>query len=124
MTSRQVLIPDATHPITISPLASRVVVSVGGTVIAQTSSALSLQEANYPAVAYVPLVDVEPSVLRDSHHTTYCPYKGDATYLSVVVDDTRTEDGIWRYENPSDSVREIAGYVAFYPDRFQIQILD
>ncbi len=124
MTDRQVLTPDASHPITVSPLAKRVVVSVRGTVIAETTNALSLQEANYPAVAYVPLSDVEPSVLRDSDHTTYCPYKGDATYLSVEVDNSVIEDGIWRYENPSDCVSEIAGHVAFYPNKFDIQILE
>lgn len=124
MSDRLVLKPDASHPITVAPLNKRVVVSAGGTIIAETTAAMTLQEATYPAVAYVPLSDVDPSVLVDSDHRTYCPYKGDATYLSVDVNGDVIANGIWRYEHPYAPVSAIADHVAFYPDRFHIQILD
>lgn len=51
--------------------------------IARTSSALTLSEASYPLVQYIPRVDVDTSQLERSEHTTYCPYKGEANYYSI-----------------------------------------
>jgi uncharacterized protein (DUF427 family) len=121
--TRTVKIPDATHPITIRPTGSRVTVSVGGTVVARTDSALSLAEASYPVVQYVPLADVEQSLLERTTTQTYCPYKGDASYYTVRTPGGRTEaDLIWTYEHPYPSVAEIAGHVAFYRDRAEITV--
>ncbi len=121
--TRTVKIPDATHPITISPTGSRVTVRVDGTVIAQTDDALSLAEATYPVVQYIPLADVNQSLLERTTTQTYCPYKGDASYYSVSTPDGGTQtDLIWTYEHPYPSVAEIAGHVAFYPDRVEISV--
>lgn len=121
--ARPVKIPDATHPITVRPTGSRVSVRVGGVTIAQTDGALSLAEASYPVVQYIPIADVDPSVLRPTDSQTYCPYKGEASYYSVQLPDGRTEtDLIWTYEKPYDAVAEIAGHVAFYPDRAEVTI--
>src|SRR5690348_9437016 len=83
MTERPVLTPSASHPITITPTAGRVTVTVSGRVVADTTDALTLQESNYPAVQYVPLADVDQAVLTRSATTSYCPYKGDAGYYHV-----------------------------------------
>jgi len=121
--TRTVKIPDATHPITISPTGSRVTVRVDGTVIAQTDDALSLAEATYPVVQYIPLADVNQSLLERTTTQTYCPYKGDASYYSVSTPGGGTQtDLIWTYEHPYPSVGEIAGHVAFYPDRVEISV--
>jgi uncharacterized protein (DUF427 family) len=121
--TRTAKIPDATHPITIHPTGSRVTVRVGGTVIAETDSALSLAEATYPVVQYVPLADVDQSLLERTTTQTYCPYKGDASYYTVRTADGRAEpDLIWTYEHPYLSVAEIAGHVAFYPDRSEVTV--
>jgi uncharacterized protein (DUF427 family) len=123
MTTRTVLIPDATHPITISPTGSRVTVRVGGVTVAETERALSLAEANYPVVQYIPLEDVDQSLLDRTTTQTYCPYKGDASYYSVKTPDGTAEtDLIWTYEHPYPSVAEIAGHVAFYPNRAEITV--
>ena len=71
---REKLVPGPDHPITITPTGERVTVSVGGRIVADTKNALTLQEAGYPAVHYVPLADVDPEVLRPSDHETYCPF--------------------------------------------------
>lgn len=121
--SRAVKIPDASHPITIRPTSSRVTVRVGGVTVAQSDRALSLAEASYPAVQYIPIEDVDQGLLRRTATQTYCPYKGDASYYSLALPDGRTEDDIiWTYEQPYDAVKEIAGHVAFYPHRAELSI--
>ena len=113
-------IPGIDHPITIEPTSERVTVSAGGRVIADTSSALVLREAKLPPVFYIPLADVDRSVLARSEHHTYCPYKGDASYYDVVVDGRTIKDAIWTYEQPYEAVAEIEGHVAFYRSLVEI----
>ena len=121
--TRTVKIPDDTHPITIRPTGSHVTVRLGGTVVAETDLALSLAEASYPVVQYIPIGDVDQSLLDRTTTQTYCPYKGDASYFTVQTPDGRTEaDVIWTYEHPYPSVAQIAGHVAFYGNRAEITV--
>jgi uncharacterized protein (DUF427 family) len=120
--SRTVKIPDASHPIAIRPTGARVTVRVGGRVVAETDSALSLAEASYPVVQYIPLADVDQALLERTATQTYCPYKGDASYYTVKSPGGTETDVIWTYEHPYPSVAEIAGHVAFYPDRAEITV--
>ena len=121
--TRAVKVPDATHPITIRPTGSHVTVSVGGVKVAESDNALSLAEASYPVVQYIPIADVDQSLLVRTDSQTYCPYKGDASYYSVQTPDGQTEaDLVWTYEQPYDAVAEIAGHVAFYANRAEVSI--
>ncbi|MBV9795008.1 MAG: DUF427 domain-containing protein [Actinobacteria bacterium] len=121
--SRQVLEPSAKHPITIEPTAGQVVVRVGDTVVANSAHALTLQESTYPAVQYIPLADVDQSLLRRTDTSTYCPFKGDASYYSVATPDGATvTDAIWTYEQPHAAVSEIKDHVAFYADRATVTV--
>jgi uncharacterized protein (DUF427 family) len=115
MTEKLVLLPGPDHPISIEPTGARVTVTVAGRVIADTVNALTLQEASYPAVQYVPLADIDPAVLQESDHTTHCPYKGDAAYFDLRVADRVAPDAVWTYSSPHDAVASIAGHAAFYP---------
>ncbi len=117
MTTKRILIPGPDHPITIEPTAGRVVVTVGGRTVADTKSALTLREAAYPAVQYIPRSDVDMSLLDRSKTASYCPYKGDAAYFSIIVGEDRRPDAIWTYEAAYPAVAEIEGHLAFYPDR-------
>lgn len=117
MTEKQVLLPGPDHPITIEPTAARVTVKLGGRVVADTERALTLREAAYPPAQYIPLADVDPAVLEPSDHTSYCPFKGDASYYSLKVGDVAAEASVWTYVAPYDAVAQIKGHVAFYPDR-------
>ena len=107
--------PD--HPISIEPNRSRVVVKAGGKIIADTSDALTLREASYPPVQYIPRRDVDMAALTRSEHTTYCPYKGDASYYSIAAGGDRSRNAVWTYESPFEAMAQIKDYVAFYPDR-------
>ncbi|SIS00220.1 DUF427 domain-containing protein [Williamsia sterculiae] len=122
MTERQKLIPDASHPIDIAPTNARVVVSRNGRVVADSNRALTLREATIPAVQYIPLDDVDPALLEPTDHSTYCPYKGDASYYSIVDGGDRAANAVWTYHAPHDSVSDIADHVAFYADQVEISI--
>ncbi len=117
MAERSIKIPGPDHPITITPNPKRVVVRVGGRVVADSTAALTLREASYPAVQYIPRQDVDMSALSWSQTQTYCPYKGDASYFSIPAGGSRAVDAIWTYEAPYESVAAITGHLAFYPDR-------
>lgn len=118
MTDKPHKIPGPDHPITVTPSTSRVVVRVGDRVVADTTSALSLKEASYPAVPYVPRADVDLALLRRTEHQTYCPYKGDASYYSI---DGAGENVVWTYEAPYEAVAPIKEYLAFYPNKVSIE---
>ena len=117
MAAKPMKIPGPEHPISIEPNLSRVVVTVGGQVIADTRAALTLREASYPAVQYIPRRDVDMAALTRSEHTTYCPYKGDASYYSIPAGGDRSLNAVWTYETPFEAMAQIKDYVAFYPDR-------
>ena len=124
MAHREVLEPSAGHPITIEPTKGRVQVRVNGELVADTTAALVLQEATLPAVQYIPLVDVAQDRLTRTETGTYCPFKGDASYYSVTTSAGDTvEDAIWFYEEPFPAVAEIAGHVAFYPNKAEISVV-
>jgi uncharacterized protein (DUF427 family) len=118
--SNEARIPGPDHPITIEPTNARVVVTAGGETLADTTAALTLRESTYSPVQYVPLVAIDPSFLKRTDTRTYCPYKGDATYYSIVTDGAELVDAVWTYEDPYDAVAAIRGHVAFYADRVQV----
>ena len=106
-------IPGPDHPISIVPTPGRVAVRAGGKTIADTRAALTLREAAYPPVQYIPRADADMSALTRSDHKTYCPYKGDCSYFNLPG----AENAVWTYENPYPAVAGIAGHLAFYPNR-------
>lgn len=110
-------LPSPDHPITIAKNGNRVRVTFAGHAIADSTHALTLKEASYKLVFYVPRADVDMRLLRRTDHQTHCPYKGDANYFSIVVDGSRAENAVWSYEQPFPAVGEIKEYLAFYPDR-------
>jgi uncharacterized protein (DUF427 family) len=116
---RPVLRPGPDHPITVEPNPERVVVTVAGKTVADTRRALTLQEAGYAPVQYIPPQDVDFSLLEPTDHASYCPYKGDANYYSVPAGGERSANAVWQYREPYEAVAEIAGHVAFYPDRVE-----
>jgi uncharacterized protein (DUF427 family) len=117
MPEKPIKIPGPDHPITIAHSPARVVVTVAGRVIADTTAALTLQEAAYQPVLYIPRRDVDMAALARSETSTYCPYKGDAAYFSIPAGGDRANDAIWTYESPYAAVAEIKDHLAFYPDR-------
>ena len=117
MTQRVKKIPGPDHPIAIEPCSGRVTVTLGGVTIADTRNALTLTEAGHPKVQYIPREDVRMSLLEQSTHETYCPYKGVATYFSIPLGGDRSVNAVWSYAEPYDAVASIKDRLAFYPDR-------
>jgi uncharacterized protein (DUF427 family) len=117
MNSKPIKIPGLEHPIDITPTKGRVMVNVNGIRIADTREALTLKEAAYPRVQYIPRKDVDMTRLRRTEHETYCPYKGDCAYYSIPAGGERSVNAVWTYEAPYAAVSAIREYLAFYPDR-------
>jgi uncharacterized protein (DUF427 family) len=117
MADKVAKIPGPDHPSSIEANPSRVVVEVGGKIIADTRNALTLREASYAAVQYIPRRDIDMAALVRSEHTTYCPYKGDASYYSIPAGGDRSLNAVWTYETTFEAMAQIKDYVAFYPDR-------
>lgn len=120
--SHQIKIPGPDHPITIDASPDRVIVRAHGAVVADSTATLVLREANYAPVRYVPLADVDRSLLAPSETSTYCPYKGEASYRSITTDQGRDDDAVWFYDQPYAAVESIRDHVAFYPDRVEITV--
>jgi len=116
-------LPGPDHPITISPNPNRIRVSADGVVIAETRRALTLKEASYPAVQYVPREDAKLALLSRTDRVTHCPYKGEANYFSINANGKVLENSIWTYETPFPAMAEISGHLAFYPDKVKIEEL-
>jgi uncharacterized protein (DUF427 family) len=110
-------VPGADHPITITPTKGRVQVKFGGEVIADSTRAVTLREANYPPVQYIPREDAKMTFFEATTHKTHCPYKGDASYFSLKSGAKNAQNAVWSYADPYPAVAGIAGHLAFYPDR-------
>ena len=117
-------LPGPDHPITITANPKRVRVSADGIVIAETTRALTLKEAGYPPVQYIPRSEANLALVARTDRVTHCPYKGDANYFSVVANGKTIENSIWTYETPFPAMAEIAGHLAFYPDKVKIEELE
>jgi len=114
-------LPGPDHPITIAPAKGRVVVRFKGEVVADTTAALELKEASYPAVFYIPRGDAKLAHYARTEHHTECPYKGTASYFSLVAGQERAENAVWTYETPFPAMAEIKEHVAFYPSQVTIE---
>ena len=106
--------------LTIERYEGEVVVRAGGETIATSRKALRLSEPPYPAVFYIPFADVDFAKLAKTTHSTHCPYKGDASYWSVLPAGKAGENAMWAYEAPYDESAAIRNHAAFYPDRVTI----
>ena len=109
--AKTVKVPGPDHPITIERNAHRVVVRVAGRVVADTREALTLREASYPAVQYV------PRKVERTDRVTYCPYTGECAYYRIPLGGERSNNAVWTYDEPYAAVAAIKDHVAFYPDR-------
>jgi uncharacterized protein (DUF427 family) len=121
---KTVKIPGPDHPISVERNASRVVVTVAGRIVADTRKALTLREAHYPAVQYIPRKDVDMALLKKTEHATYCPYKGDCVYFSIPLGGERSANAVWSYEAPyarqaarAGPVDEVPRFASFCPHR-------
>jgi uncharacterized protein (DUF427 family) len=119
--TRPHMTPGPDHPITLERSSSHVIVRNDSAVIADTSRALEMREASYPAVLYIPIDDVDRGLLRRSEHRTWCPYKSEASYYDIIGGDGTDLTAVaWYYDDPFPAVAEIKDHVAFYADRVTV----
>ena len=100
-----------------SPSGKRIVVKIAGVRVADTMRAIALKEASYPLVQYIPRADADMTLLTPTARATHCPYKGDASYFSLAADGATADNAVWSYETPFPAMQQIAGYLAFYPNK-------
>jgi uncharacterized protein (DUF427 family) len=117
MGAKSMKLPGPDHPLSIEPNPARVTVSIAGRTVADTRSALTLTEASYAPVQYIPRKDVDMTLLERTDRRTYCPYKGDCAYYSIPLGGERSVNAVWTYEAPYSAVAAIKDHVAFYPHR-------
>jgi uncharacterized protein (DUF427 family) len=120
--TREMKIPGPAHPITLEPSSDHVIVRAGDATIADSRATLVLREANYPPVRYIPLADVDQALLAPSDTSTYCPYKGEASYQSITTEPGLGDDAVWFYDEPYAAVEPIRDHVAFYANRVEITV--
>lgn len=111
------------HTIRVEPAEQTIIVEVSGRKLAETAKAFILREAAYPPVYYVPRDEVDMSAFTRTEHSTWCPFKGEASYYSIG-DDPALENAVWSYEDPFEESAALAGCVAFYGDKVTISVRD
>ena len=115
---RKHLEPGPDHPISILHKSTPVSVMLAGEIVLASRTHLELREAAYPAALYLPRSQVDMRHLTPSEHTTWCPYKGEATYFHIRRSDgTLIENAVWTYETPFPAVAEIKAALAVYSNR-------
>jgi len=110
--------PD--HPISLAASPRRLRARYMSHVIADSDNALILDEAGYHPVAYFPLEDVSMEYFSRSDRRSHCPYKGRASYFSVLMDGDLAEDAAWSYEDPYPAMEAIRGRIAFFPHPVEV----
>jgi uncharacterized protein (DUF427 family) len=109
------------HRVDLHPEGKRVRVTYAGAVIADTTAALRVEETGHGPVMYIPAKDMRLDLMKKTGHSTYCPFKGTASYWTLEVgkggEAKSSENAIWGYEAPYDEMAGLAGYYAFYGNR-------
>ncbi len=116
--------PGPDHPIDIKPAKTYWRAMYGEHVIADSGDVLILQEADYPPVIYFPRADVSMEYLSRTDHKTHCPYKGDASYYTILMDGRFAENAVWTYEEPYPAMEQIRSRLAFYPDKVEVYAVE
>jgi uncharacterized protein (DUF427 family) len=110
------------HVVDIEPSGARVRAYAGDILLADTVRALQVCESTLPPVWYIPLADVNEELLTKTETSTYCPFKGHASYWRVATSDSVIDDALWAYEDPYTECLALQNHVAFYADRVNIQV--
>ena len=121
---RPILQPGTDHPLELRQIDYQVRISLGPERLAAQAHALELHEHTYQPVLYVRRCDIAPRFLRRSMHTSWCPYKGKASYFHIrMMDGSLLENAVWSYESPFAHVAAIKDRLAFYPDKVTVELL-
>lgn len=92
-----------------------------GAVLGESSNVIELVEGSYVPVLYVPRADLAMALFDKTDHSTHCPHKGDASYFTLQAKSGPVTNAAWSYETPNDGLEQIAGHLAFYPDKVTVE---
>jgi uncharacterized protein (DUF427 family) len=115
---------DYPRPPALEPTDAHLVVVLGGEVIAETRRAQRVLETSHPPNYYLPISDVVPGALEISEGTSFCEWKGRATYYTVTGGGRAERDAAWGYLTPSPRFAAIIDHVAFYAGRMDACYVD
>ena len=109
---------DYPRPPRVEPLRAHARVVVDGVTIAESGGALRVLETSHPPVIYFPPADVRiAEYLRPANGTSFCEWKGTASYFDLIMDRRRIARVAWTYRRPAAAYVELQGHLAFYPGR-------
>ena len=97
----------------------RIRVYLGGEAVADSTRVMRMHETRHLPVYYFPRDDVRLDLLSATNHTSFCPYKGEASYWTVDAGGKQAENAVWSYEAPFPETPEIRDYMAFYWNRME-----
>jgi len=115
---------DYPRPPRLEAVRRQVEVILGGETIALTLTPMRVLETSHPPVFYLPPDSIVPGVLTPTGNTSFCEFKGTATYFTVSMKGQTVVDGAWAYDRPLPGYEPMAGYVSFYPSRMEVCLLD
>jgi uncharacterized protein (DUF427 family) len=108
-------VADYPRPPRLEPTPKQIEVVLGGLKVADTTRALRVLETTHPPTYYVPVEDVDDGVLEPaSGGTTFCEWKGVATYYDVVAGGVLAERAAWTYLAPTAGFEPLRDHIAFY----------
>lgn len=107
---------DYPRPPALEDCSQHLRVIFNGVTIADTQRAKRVLETSHPPCYYFPPEDVNLAHLVLSERQSWCEWKGQAGYYSIVVGDRRADLAAWFYATPTPSFAAIAGYIAFYAE--------
>ncbi|MBB3064562.1 DUF427 domain-containing protein [Limibacillus halophilus] len=102
------------YAIVAEPAGHIIKLEFNGVVVAESDRAIRYREAHFSPVYYFPRDDVRMDLMKRSRHRTHCPFKGNASYWTLVVGNKEVENAVWSYENPLPEADAIKGYLSFY----------
>ena len=118
-------VADYPRPPRVEPIAKRIEVVLGGVTVADSTRAVRVLETTHPPNYYVPFEDVlEGALLESAGPTTFCEWKGVASYFDVVADGVLAERAAWTYRVPTQGYEDLLGRVSFYCAPFDACLVD
>ncbi|MCO8273771.1 DUF427 domain-containing protein [Actinoplanes sp. TRM 88003] len=108
---------DYPRPPRLEKAGARVTITHAGRVIVDSDQCWRVLETSHPPVYYVPRGEIADGVLAAAPGSSYCEFKGMATYWDLTVGEVRVPRAGWSYERPTPGYESLTGAVAFYPSR-------